>query len=549
MISQETQFLQETWFLTNFQEKNYENQPPTLLLAILLGWLTRPAFAAYDLNWNTVDGGGERSTGGNYTLEGTIGQHDAGTVNGGHYTLKGGFWITNVPIPNVELSVSANAGTEAATTAITVTATASSAVSGNQTVNLAVTGVNASDYTLNGTTLTILDGQTTGTATFTIADDGEVEGTENATLTISSPSAGITLGSTTTQNVSITDNDFAPPPPVSSPPRPKPTTRPLRIEIKGTGTGSVTSEPEGIDCSEEDEAVCKYTFPMNTEITLTPQAGPDSEFDHWSGDRECSDGQFVLEQSWVGMLCYAYFRRAETPVNSSTSTLGAYYIPGAENEGKSFVRITNTNEIPVEVKGTLYHQDGHLLGTAETVLFPELAANATGVFNRASLAEHIGTTSWGQDIAWPDLTSPEDGLRVMNMVRNETRTLANMSLVAENALYNLPGSGETDEGFALIINTSDESVSVTGTLYHAESGEVLGTPDAVLFYRLNAKAIGLLSAELLEQLVGTAPWQRAWLQITAPTANLKLMNLILNNGTVLNMSHVVEDCTTCRVLW
>ncbi len=276
---------------------------PILLLAILLGWLTRPAFAAYELNWNTVDGGGERSTGGNYTLEGSIGQHDAGTVNGGHYTLKGGFWITNssVLIPSVELSVSTNVGTEAAITAITVISTASSAVTGEQTVNLAVTGVNTCDYNLSGTIITIADGQTTGIVTFTIVDDSDVEGTETATLTISSHSAGITLGSITTQNVSIIDNDSAPP--TSSPPRPKPITRPLRIEIKGRGTGSVTSDPEGIDCSEEDEAVCKYTFPMNTEITLTPQAGPNSEFDHWSGDRDCSGGQFVLEQSWVGMLC------------------------------------------------------------------------------------------------------------------------------------------------------------------------------------------------------------------------------------------------------
>ncbi|MCK5524092.1 MAG: hypothetical protein KAI83_13255, partial [Thiomargarita sp.] len=104
--------------------------------------------------------------------------------------------------PTVNLSVSPNSGTEAATTAITVTATASSAVSGNQTVNVAAsgTGITSSDYTLNGTTITIADGQTTGTVTFTIADDSDVEGAENATLTISSPSAGITLGSTTTQN-------------------------------------------------------------------------------------------------------------------------------------------------------------------------------------------------------------------------------------------------------------------------------------------------------------------------------------------------------------
>ncbi len=398
-------------------------------------------------------------------------------------------------------------------------------------------------------TFTNSDWNTAQTVEITAVDDSTVENSHTSTIGLSASSVDVNYDSATfvvdgteasSLSVNITDNDSAPPP-ASSPPRPKPTTRPLRIEMKGSVTGSVTSDPEGIDCREEDEAVCKYTFPMNTEITLTPQAGPNSEFDHWSGDRDCSGGQFVLKQSWVGMLCYAYFRRIETPVTPSTSTLGAYYIPGAENSGKTYVRITNITETPVEIKGTLYHQDGHLLGTAETVLFPQLAANATGVFNRASLAEQMGTTSWGQDIAWLDLTSPEDGLRVMNMYRNETKTLANMSLVAENALYNLPGSGETDEGFALIINTSDEPVSVTGTLYHAESGEVLGTPDAVLFDRLKAKAMGILSAPLLEQKVGTTSWQRAWLQITAPTDNLKLMNLNLNNGTVLNMSHVVED--------
>ena len=47
----------------------------------------------YDLTWNTIDGGGGMfSTGGSYSLGGTIGQPDAGTLNGGGYTLNGGFW-------------------------------------------------------------------------------------------------------------------------------------------------------------------------------------------------------------------------------------------------------------------------------------------------------------------------------------------------------------------------------------------------------------------------------------------------------------------------
>jgi len=117
-----------------------------------------------------------------------------------------------VVIPNVNLAVSVNAGTEAEQTVITVNAIASSAVSGNQTVNLGVFGTNitlVNDYTLSNTIITIPDGQTTGSVTFTVADDAVAEGSETATLSISNPSSGITLGNTTTQNIDITDNDIA----------------------------------------------------------------------------------------------------------------------------------------------------------------------------------------------------------------------------------------------------------------------------------------------------------------------------------------------------
>jgi uncharacterized protein len=111
--------------------------------------------------------------------------------------------------PSVNLSVSTNIGTESAVTVITVTATASAPVVGNQTVNLAVTGTNitAGDYTLSNTAITIPNGSTTGTVSFTVVDDAVVESLETAVLTISSPSAGIVLGTTITQNIDITDND------------------------------------------------------------------------------------------------------------------------------------------------------------------------------------------------------------------------------------------------------------------------------------------------------------------------------------------------------
>jgi hypothetical protein len=41
----------------------------------------------------TIDNGGGRSLGGDFSLQGTIGQADASTeVSGGNFSLKGGFW-------------------------------------------------------------------------------------------------------------------------------------------------------------------------------------------------------------------------------------------------------------------------------------------------------------------------------------------------------------------------------------------------------------------------------------------------------------------------
>lgn len=47
----------------------------------------------YSIGWYKIAGGGGTSTGGNYSINGTIGQPDAGiAMTGGSYSLTGGFW-------------------------------------------------------------------------------------------------------------------------------------------------------------------------------------------------------------------------------------------------------------------------------------------------------------------------------------------------------------------------------------------------------------------------------------------------------------------------
>lgn len=47
----------------------------------------------YEIKKSSADAGGGHSEGGNFKLDGTIGQADAsGLITGGNYTLSGGLW-------------------------------------------------------------------------------------------------------------------------------------------------------------------------------------------------------------------------------------------------------------------------------------------------------------------------------------------------------------------------------------------------------------------------------------------------------------------------
>ena len=77
-------------------------------LALLLLPLTAAGIHAqtnFAVSWWTVDGGGGTSTGGVYSVSGTVGQPDAGMMSGGTYTLDGGFWavIAAVQTPGAPL--------------------------------------------------------------------------------------------------------------------------------------------------------------------------------------------------------------------------------------------------------------------------------------------------------------------------------------------------------------------------------------------------------------------------------------------------------------
>jgi hypothetical protein len=86
----------------------------------------------------------------------------------------------------------------------------------------------------------------------------------------------------------------------------------LTVAKAGSGSGTVTSAPEGIDCG----ATCGADFVNGTEVTLTAQAAAsdaeapgDSVFTGWSGDADCADGVVTL---YADVSCTATFELVRT---------------------------------------------------------------------------------------------------------------------------------------------------------------------------------------------------------------------------------------------
>ncbi len=74
----------------------------------------------------------------------------------------------------------------------------------------------------------------------------------------------------------------------------------LEISPIGTGSGTITSDPEGIDCP----TICEGDFTVDSNVTLAPTPDAGSAFVGWSGDADCEDGTVTMTED---LTCDAQF--------------------------------------------------------------------------------------------------------------------------------------------------------------------------------------------------------------------------------------------------
>ncbi|QQS58946.1 FG-GAP repeat protein [Candidatus Peregrinibacteria bacterium] len=89
----------------------------------------------------------------------------------------------------------------------------------------------------------------------------------------------------------------------------------LSLTKTGTGNGTLTSAPVGIDCG----ATCTTSFTEGTVVTLTVSADAGSIFSGWSGDGDCSDGVITMN---APVSCTADFSLLYATPDLWTQVLG-----------------------------------------------------------------------------------------------------------------------------------------------------------------------------------------------------------------------------------
>lgn len=318
------------------------------------------------------------------------------------------------PTPTVNLSVSTTSASEAGATVVMVRATSSSIVGTSQTVNLGVTGagITAGDYNLSNSTITINAGFDTGSVSFTIVDDAAIEGTETATLTISSPTSGLTLGSTTSQNVTIADNDSPPTPTVGISLSANAGTEAGTTVITVTATASSTlgtTETVNVGVSGSGITAGDYTL---SNSTITINSGSNSGFVTFT----------IVDDALV--------EGTETATISISSPSSGIILGSPTSD---VVAITDNDFTPPTVHFTSLHQSVlENVGTANVGFTMTTSANPNPCKIIVTTSVHTTATGGGVDytISNDTVTFPGGSNTPQSLVVN-----INNDVIAENAEY------------------------------------------------------------------------------------------------------------------
>jgi hypothetical protein len=132
----------------------------------------------------------------------------------------------------------------------------------------------------------------------------------------------------------------------------------------------------------------------------------------------------------AGTLLMQNLVRSTTLTNMScVSDTVSLNIPAVGNTDQPFIRLYNVGTTSGAVRGTLYDQSGNVLGNPNSTLVSSLAGKAVAALAAADVQAATGASTWSGR-AWLSITADfGSNLKIMNLIRDSSNTLNNMSCV------------------------------------------------------------------------------------------------------------------------
>src|SRR6476620_9180541 len=143
----------------------------------------------------------------------------------------------------------------------------------------------------------------------------------------------------------------------------------LAVAKTGTGTGTVSSSPAGINCG----TTCSGSFNSGTVVALAATAASGSVFAGWTGDADCSDGSLTMNASHS---CTATFN-----LQSVTNTVSTNIANNAILSGSSVIWTATPTGSPARVEFLI---DG-VVSWTEMVSPYQFNGDPSGTLNTTSL--------------------------------------------------------------------------------------------------------------------------------------------------------------------
>lgn len=200
-----------------------------------------------------------------------------------------------------------------------------------------------------------------------------------------------------------------------------------------TGCDAGGANPDAANYTNKFKIVGDKAYAVNTNAVAAGATLATAPRWHLDGETSQEARSFTVEAEVLADTLFVAHDVQDSEgtlytIDRNGATRKLYNIPPPGGSDKGFVRITNKTASAGKIVGTMYNQDGQLLGTANTVLVETLQPNQTVVFTETQLAALFAnwTTGRARIVINAELT----GMEIMGLVRSANGTLTNMSSVA-----------------------------------------------------------------------------------------------------------------------